>query len=154
MFKNTVQEILENALEERSDLFLIDLEVNESNAIKIKVDGDHGVSVEDCVFLSRAVEHSLDREVQDFSLEVTSAGATAPLKHLRQYKKNIGRALAVKTHDGETYEAVITKADNNVISLEWKTREQKPVGKGKVTVLKQAEIAYNDIKEAKVKIKF
>jgi ribosome maturation factor RimP len=154
MFKNTVQELLKNAMEERLDLFLIDLDVNENNAIKIIIDGDNGVSVDDCVFLSRVVEHSLDREEQDFSLEVTSAGATTPLQHARQYKKHIGRTLSIKTNEGEKYEASITMADDNGISLEWKTREPKPVGKGKVTVLKQAEIAYNDIKEAKVKIKF
>ena len=141
-------------MEERLDLFLIDLDVNENNAIKIIIDGDNGVSVDDCVFLSRVVEHSLDREEQDFSLEVTSAGATTPLQHARQYKKHIGRTLSIKTNEGEKYEASITMADDNGISLEWKTREPKPVGKGKVTVLKQAEIAYNDIKEAKVKIKF
>jgi ribosome maturation factor RimP len=154
MFKNTVQNLLENALEERSDLFLIDFDVLENNAIKIIVDGDNGVKVEDCVFLSRAIEHNLDREKQDFSLEVTSAGATTPLQHMRQYKKHVGRTLAVKTIGGEKYEAAITNAGDNSISLEWKSREPKPVGKGKVTVLKQAEIAYNDIKEAKVKIKF
>ena len=154
MFKNTVQELLDKALEERSDLFLINFDVLENNAIKIVVDGDKGVSVEDCVFISRAVEHNLDREELDFSLEVTSAGATTPLQHERQYKKHIGRTLKVKTNDGEKYEATITNADEKGISLDWKTREPKPIGKGKVTVLKQTEIVYTDIKEAKVKIKF
>ena len=154
MFKQTVRELLDKSLDERSDLFLIDFDVNENNAIKVIIDGDNGVLVEDCIYVSRAIEHNLDREEQDFSLEVTSAGATTPLSHIRQYVKNIGRTLAVKTEDGEKYEAKITSADNKGIVLEWKTREPKPIGKGKVTVLKQAEIAYKDIKEAKVKIKF
>ena len=72
----------------------------------------------------------------------------------RQYKKNIGRNLEVKTNDDKTTEGQLVEADENTIQLTWKAREPKPVGKGKVTVTKEATIALNDIKEAKVKIKF
>jgi len=74
MLKETVENLLASALEERNDLFIIDLSISEDNSIKVVIDGDHGVSVEDCVFISRAIEHNLDREQEDFSLEVTSAG--------------------------------------------------------------------------------
>lgn len=87
MFKETVKELLDKALEEREDLFLIDFDVLQGNTIRIVIDGDKGVLVEDCIFISRAIEHNLDREEQDFSLEVTSAGAASPLHHNRQYKK-------------------------------------------------------------------
>ena len=69
----------------------------EDNQIKVIIDGDNGVLVEDCMFVSRAIEHNLDREEEDFSLEVASAGAASPLTHTRQYIKNIGRTLEVKT---------------------------------------------------------
>jgi ribosome maturation factor RimP len=153
MFKTTVENLLENALKERPDLFLIDFSVGSDNHIKIVIDGDKGVLVEDCMFVSRAIEHNIDREEHDFSLEVFSAGATTPLVHERQYKKNVGRTLAVKTNSGKT-EGVITGATETGVSLEWKVREPKPVGKGKVTVIKQENIAYSDIEEAKVVIKF
>ncbi len=153
MFKDTVQSLLDDALEERPDLFLINFDVNEANHIKIIVDGDTGVLVEDCMFLSRAIEHNLDREEQDFSLEVMSAGATSPLINKRQYKRHINRTLKVKTAS-ENLEGVLAEASENNILLEWKTREPKPVGKGKVTVKKQANVAYDDIVEAKVMIKF
>jgi ribosome maturation factor RimP len=153
MFENTVKQLLNNALEERLDLFLIDFSIAENNSIKVVIDGDKGVSVEDCVFISRAIEHNLDRENEDFSLEVTSAGATTPLVNIRQYQKNLGRTLTVKSRD-EKVEGVLTQATPEAITLEWKTREPKPVGKGKVTVKKQATIAYSDINEAKVLIKF
>lgn len=153
MLKTTVEKLLNQALNQRDDLFLIELLVLEDNQIKVVIDGDNGVSVEDCVFISRAIEHNLDREEHDFSLEVTSAGATEPLEHKRQYKKNLGRVLEVKTISN-TFEGTITSADENEITLEWKAREPKPVGKGKVTVKKQVNIPYSDIVKAKVMIKF
>jgi len=154
MFKSKVQDLLEAGLAERQDLFLIDFDVLDNNAIRIVIDGDNGVLVEDCMFISRAIEHNLDREEEDFSLEVTSAGATSALIHQRQYKKNVGRNLKVVTIEHEKFEGLLAQADENQIVLQWKAREPKPVGKGKVTVEKEATIAYQDIKEAKVKIKF
>lgn len=154
MFKKIVKDLLDQGLEERQDLFLIEFQLGDDNAIKVVIDGDNGVLVEDCMFISRAIEHNLDREDQDFSLEVTSAGATTPLKHQRQYKKNIGRILAVKTSDNQNIEAALVSADEDSILLEWKTREPKPIGKGKVTVKKQSKIDYKDILEAQVVIKF
>tara|TARA_R110000868_G_scaffold251311_2_gene508060 strand:+ start:3465 stop:3926 length:462 start_codon:yes stop_codon:yes gene_type:complete len=153
MFKTTVTDLLEKALLERTDLFLIDMSISEDNQIKIVIDGDTGVSVEDCMFVSRAIEHNLDREEVDFALEVASAGATTPLINKRQFIKNIGRNLQVKT-SLNTIEATLVGANEEGISLEWKVREPKPQGKGKVTVKKEAVIAYSDIVEAKVMIKF
>lgn len=153
MFKNTVKDLLEAALTERPDLFLIDFSINTDNHINIVIDGDTGVLVEDCMFVSRAIEHNIDREEHDFSLEVMSAGATTPLVNKRQYKKNLKRELKVKT-TSETLEGVLAKATDSEIVLEWKVREPKPLGKGKVTVKKEANIAYEDIVEAKVMIKF
>jgi len=153
MFKTKVTELLDEALAERPDLFLIDLSITSANHIKVIIDGDNGVLVEDCMFVSRAIEHNLDREEEDFSLEVMSAGAASPLVHKRQYKKHVGRTLKVKT-DSETIEGVLTEADDEAIKLEWKVREPKPVGKGKITVKKEAKIPYGNIVEAKVMIKF
>ena len=154
MFKDTVKELLDEGLKQREDLFLIDFDVLADNSIKIVIDGDNGVLVEDCMFISRAIEHNLDREEQDFSLEVQSAGATSPLTNKRQYLKNIGRTLKVKTTDNTTLEGTLTQADEDKILLEWKAREPKPVGKGKVTVKKQAEMTYDTISQAQVVIKF
>ncbi|PSG90624.1 ribosome assembly cofactor RimP [Aurantibacter aestuarii] len=154
MFLDTVKQLLQEALEERKDLFLIDFSVGSDHAIKIIIDGDSGVKVEDCMFISRAIEHNIDREEHDFSLEVMSAGATAPLTLPRQYDKHIGRVLEVKTTDGLKLEAELKKVSNDGIDLEWKSREPKPVGKGKVTVHNKKTIAFGDISSASVVIKF
>ncbi len=153
MFKTTVKNLLEEALTERSDLFLIGFSIDQENHIKIIVDGDSGVLVEDCIFISRAIENNIDREEQDFSLEVMSSGAASPLVHKRQYKKNLSRVLEVRTNS-DKIEGKLTNTTDTDILLEWKVRESKLVGKGKVTVKKQASIAYEDIIEAKVMIKF
>ena len=128
--------LLNKALEENPSLFLVNLTIGADNSIKVVLDGDQGV-----------------REEEDFSLEVTSAGATSPLTLPRQYNKNIGRKLQVRTTSGEL-EGTLVGASENSITLEWKAREPKPVGKGKVTVQKKQEIAFSDIQQAKVKLKF
>ena len=154
MFKKIVEDLLETALEERQDLFLIDFSLSGDNAVKIVIDGDNGVLVEDCMFISRAIEQNIDREEHDFSLEVLSSGAATPLVLLRQYNKHIGRNLEVKTLDHQDLEGELTEVNEDGVVLSWKAREPKPVGKGKVTVAKTAAIAFDNIKEAKVKIKF
>ena len=154
MFKDIVKDLLDQALDQRKDLFLIDFEILSDNTIRVVIDGDKGVLVEDCIYISRAIEHNLDREEQDFSLEVTSCGATSPLQLPRQYNKHIGRNLEVKTVEGDKVEGHLADVSEEDITLKWKTREPKPVGKGKVTVTKEVNIAYENIKEAKVKIKF
>ena len=153
MLKTQVEELLAKALEENKKLFLIDFSITPDNTIRIVLDGDEGVNLKDCIAISRAIEHNLDREEHDFSLEVTSAGAAEPIVMARQYPKNIGRKLVVKTA-AENYEGDLTEATENSITLEWKEREPKPVGKGKRTVQKRKKIAISEIDEAKVKLKF
>lgn len=153
MLKEKTEKAIEEALEENPSLFLIDFEITETNQIRVVIDGDKGVSVNDCVVMSRKIEQNLDRDEVDFSIEVTSAGADQPLEIPRQFKKNIGRKLEVKTN-GEKIEAELAEADDEGIKLVWKTREPKPVGKGKHTVQKESILKYSEIEEAKTKLKF
>ncbi len=152
-FKEKVQALLEEGLASHPSLFLIDFSISSEDKISVVIDGDHGVTLQDCIDVSRSIEHNLDREEQDFSLEVASAGATSPLKLPRQYKKNVGRKLEVHTEDGKI-EGVLTSANEDTIILEWKAREPKKIGKGKETVEKRAEISYSEIKKAVVIITF
>ncbi|MEP2937445.1 MAG: ribosome assembly cofactor RimP [Gilvibacter sp.] len=154
MFKQKVTQLVTEALAQEPSLFLIDLSIGENNHIKVVLDGDNGVSVKDCIAVSRGVEHNLDREEHDFSLEVTSAGVSEPLTIPRQFVKNTGRKLKVKTKDGQTIEGELTSSNDTSCTLQWKTREPKPIGKGKVTVQKEATLDYSNIVEAKVMINF
>jgi len=149
-----VKVLLQQALDDNPSLFLIDLSIQGDNEIKVVIDSDHGVTVEDCIAVSRKIEHNLDREQKDFSLDVLSAGATTPFTDIRQYKKNIGRNVEVKTNDGKTIEGILETVSDTEIMVSWKTREPKPIGKGKVTVQKEEVLVYGTIVNAKVKIKF
>ncbi len=150
-FKEKVSELLKAGLEEKPSIFLIDLTITDAFKIIVTLDGDNGVTLQDCIDISRAIEHNLDREEQDFSLEVASGGVSAPLKLVRQYKKNIGRTLQVKTAT-DIITAELADANEEFITLVWTAREPKKIGKGKETVEKRQEIPYTDIKEAIVTI--
>ncbi|MDX1829442.1 MAG: ribosome assembly cofactor RimP [Lutibacter sp.] len=154
MDKIKIKNLVNGAIEENSSLFLIELNFLPDNKILVVVDGDKGISLKECVRISRAVEHNLDREEEDFSLEVTSPDIAQPLIVKRQYKKNINRTLQVKLIDNSKIEGVLKNVDENAIDLEWKVREPKPVGKGKITVVKNKTIPFKDILEAKVKLLF
>ena len=153
-FKEKVLDLVNEGLQEKSAIFLIDLTITDANKIIVTLDGDNGVQLQDCVDVSRSIEQNLDREEQDFSLEVASVGVGSPLKMIRQYKKNVGRMLIVKLQDGTTIEAKLDQATDEQIVLSWEAREPKKVGKGKETVQKTREISYNEIKEAIVTIIF
>jgi ribosome maturation factor RimP len=154
MFKEKVNTLLQEVLDEDQSLFLISNEITAGNKIVIVIDGDNGVTLSDCMKVSRNIEHNLDREEEDFSLEVYSSGVSEGITHIRQYKKNIGRKLEVNTADGKKVEGTLVETDDEKIKLQWKAREPKPIGKGKVTVQKEQEIPYGDIIKAKVMVTF
>ena len=152
-FREKVLQLLAESIQEKPSIFLIDLAITDAFKIIVTIDGDTGVQLQDCIDISRAIENNLDREEQDFSLEVASVGVGSPLKLVRQYIKNIGRTLIVKLA-AETIEAQLVDANDNFITLAWEAREAKKIGKGKETVQKRQEIPYSDIKEAIVTVTF
>lgn len=152
-FKEHVYNLVVEELVEKPSVFLIDLIITDNFKISITLDDDNGVVLQDCIDISRAIENKLDREEQDFSLEVASVGVGSPLKFVRQYKKNVGRTLIVKLST-ETIEAELVEANDNFIILSWKAREPKKIGKGKETVQKRQEILFTEIKEAIVTVTF
>ncbi len=151
--KNKFIKLVHEAIEENDALFLIDLIISENNHLKVIVDGDTGVVLSECIRISRHIEHNLDREEEDFSLEVTTPIVTDPIVKKRQYNKNINRTLIVKT-ERERFEGKLIEINENNITLQWKAREPKPIGKGKITVVKEQIIPFDEIKQAKVKITF
>mgnify|MGYP003573313786 FL=1 len=148
-----VRSLVDEALKENESLFLIDLKTAEDNSIRIVVDGDQGVPLSECIRISRHVEHNLNRDEEDFSLEVTSPSITDPIQDRRQFNKNIGRILQIKT-DAGSFEGKLTEILDDKLVLQWKVREPKPIGKGKTTVEKREVFPIENISEAKVKIIF
>lgn len=153
-FRNKIEQLLNDFLAQREDLFLIDLKISAADDITVILDGDDGVSLQDCLDASRAIEFNMDREEHDFSLQVMSAGLSEPLSMPRQYAKNIGKDLKLLLNDSSETEGELVKADDEKITLILRYRKPKEVGKGKMDVVEEKEIPYSEIKKATVVIKF
>ena len=149
-FKEKVETLVQEALAENPSLFLIDLTIGGDNSIRVLLDGDQGVTLEACMQVSRKVEHNLDREENDFSIEVSSCGVGSPLTIPRQFKKNVTRKLEVTDSQDKQVQGTLVEATDTSFTLEWKAREPKPIGKGKVTVTKTREFQYGQYNSAKV----
>ena len=148
--KLKVLETVQNQLS-GGEMFLVDLKISSDSKINVTVDGDNGVTISDCIAISRAIESSLDREENDFELNVLSAGVGQPLKLTRQYIKNIGRTIHVLKNDLTEIEGELVSADEQQIEVEVEIKK----GNSKKNISKVTEaIQYADIKEAKIIIKF
>jgi len=147
-----VSELVEEKIADRPDLFLVDVKMLPNNKLIIHVDGDQGISIQDCVAISRHVGFHLEEEnaiETAYNLEVSSPGVGEPLKLLRQYAKNIGRELGLKLTNGDKKEGKLVEANESTITIEEKVKE-----KGKKIQLVNSQIALNDITETKVLISF
>ena len=152
ILKEKVEQLIAEGVQ-GTDIFLVKLTVSSNNDINVLLDSDAGLTLANCRTVSRAIESNLDREEEDFSLTVSSAGVGEPLV-LRQYKKNVGRKVKVTLTDGEIIEAKMVAADDQGVELEWKSREKKPTGKGKITVVNKRLLEYQNIKQTVVLITF
>lgn len=148
----TVLELIDSQLAGTS-LFLVEMKIKPGNKILVFIDGDQGVGIDDCISLSRKIESGLNRDVEDFELEVSSSGAEAPLKLKRQYLKNIGKRVRVLTvndtyHNGDLM-AVNDEAIELTVVKEFKDEAGK---KRKETSL--ISVPFSEIKETKLEILF
>lgn len=151
--RNVIFQLVEEKLAS-TEMFLVDVEVKTGNVIVVEIDSDEAVSIDDCVALSRWLEEHLDRDKEDFELEVGSAGITSPFKVLRQYVKNIGNEVEILLKAGVKLTGVLKEADENgiVVTVE---KQVKPEGaKRKITVQEDQSYTYDEIKYTKYLIRF
>ncbi len=136
-----------------SSNYLVDVSVKPGNVIVVEIDNDEAVCIDDCVELSRYLEEHLDRDVEDFELEVGSAGITSPFKVLRQYIKNVGNEVEVLLTTGTKLTGVLKSADEMGIVLTVK-KQVKPEGaKRKVILEEDLLFTYSEIKYTKYLIR-
>jgi len=109
---------LSNECLQGTDRFVVFIKVSPTNQINIVIDGDSGVTIDHCVAVSRYIENSFDREVEDFELKVSTAGIDYPYINLRQYKKNIGQAVEVLLKNGSVKRGKLSAADETAIEIE------------------------------------
>ena len=131
-----------------TDKFLVEIFIKPIRRIFVFIDGDHGVTISDCVELSRFIESQYDRETVDFELNVSSSGADQPIRLPRQYLKNIGRSLQVKLSEDNIIAGKLEEVDEKGIIL-------LIIGdKKKKTVPESLMIPFEEIIESKVIISF
>lgn len=151
------KELIKNIVEAHMDdmsMFLVDVIVRPGNSIVVEIDSDNGIGIDDCVSLSRKIEASLNRDEEDFELEVGSAGITSPFKILRQYQKNIGNEVEVLSKDGRKISGVLKEANDENFTLVI-VKKVKPEGaKRKIEVEENLVFSYDEIKYTKYQIRF
>ena len=151
--KAVVTQLVEEHLQ-ASNSYLVDVAIKPGNYIVVEIDSDDSVSIDDCVALSQYIEAHLDRDVEDYELEVGSAGITSPFKVLRQYQKNIGNEVEMLLNSGTKKVGVLIAVDISgaTISVEKKV---KPEGaKRPVMVTEEENYPFEEIKYTKYLIRF
>jgi ribosome maturation factor RimP len=150
--KHTVEKELQKYLEENG-LFLVDVLIDDHNHVKIEIDSMAGVNIEQCVKVTRIFESLYDRDIFDYSLEVSSPGLDAPFKTKKQWEKNIGKKIWVTTHDQKKICAVLSGFDEHNIIIKPVTLKKR--GKATVEIVEDSEtnIPIDQIKTMKKYIK-
>ena len=143
--KFKVLDIVKDVLE-GSDKYLVNMKITPDNRIFVDLDGDNGINIDDCIEVSRAIENSLNRDEEDFELNVSSAGADSPLKMPRQYRRHVGRELSVEPFEGAKVEGVLTEAGDSQFTIKTKGSKKEPS--------QELTFAYEDVKTARVTIRF
>lgn len=148
--KQRIQELAETFLKD-SENYLIDVKVSTSNKISVLIENDQHVAIQDCINLSRHIEHSLDREQEDFELVVSSPGIDQPFRHERQYLKYNGQEVEIKLRNGMKYIGILSLPEKNVVSVDPVTSKTS-----KKTTIPNDSLRFNihDILETKLVIKF
>jgi ribosome maturation factor RimP len=142
--KETVLSLINEKLDENPEFYLVDLKINTASKIYVEIDHKTDpISINDCIAFSRQVEHNLDREEEDFELEVTSPGLSLPFKVHQQYVKNEGKDVKVMLD--------VTEKD---ITITFETKEKIEGKKKKLKVEHKLTFAFDEIKETKIIVKF
>ncbi len=137
-----------------SDNFIVDVKLLAGSKIEVYIDAPNHITIAECVALSRFIEGNLDREKEDFELEVSSPDTTQSFKVVAQYKKYINSEVTVLTALGVKHKGIIKDANDVEFILEETRREKKVIGKGNHTVIENITFTYNQIKETKSVLPF
>jgi ribosome maturation factor RimP len=148
----TIEKMVGDILVDDPVHFLVEIRIKPTNNVKVFLDGDHGITIEKCISINRALYKKLEEAAifpgDDFSLEVSSSGLDEPLKMFRQYKKNTGRLVEVLLKDGRKVEGKMIEVLESEIVVE----ETK--GKNKKKEVIEHRFPFEEIKTTKIQIVF
>ena len=132
-----------------TDMFVVGCTCSPGNEIELLIDSDSSVSIDACVALSRAVEAEFDRDAEDFSLTVASAGIGSELRCLRQYRKLVGRPVEVLLLSGVKITALLDAVDEEGITLSYEEKQAVEGKKRKQTVRVTRTYLFAEIKSTR-----
>ncbi len=152
----TIQQIESLILDklEADDVFVVNLSISRSNAISVVLDSEKGIPISYCIDISRLIEHNLDREAEDFSLEVSTAGLSEPLKLPLQYKKNIGHEVDVITNEDKKLTGKLIDADDAGFTVEIEEKVKIEGKKKKELRITSQMFKFEDVKSVKIVVSF
>lgn len=150
--KQLVEEIVTEKLV-GTDCFLVDVSVSADNVIVVEIDNETGIDIDFCVELSRYIESRLDRDAEDFELEVGSAGLTAPFKVQGQYRKNVGHEVELLTKDGRKLSGVLSAVSDDTFAVDITTMVKPEGAKRKIPQTDTLTFAYADVKQVRAVLK-
>lgn len=151
--KDIVNQLVEDYLN-GSDFYLVDLVLTPDQRISIEIDAWKGVSIDDCVKLNRYLVEHLSPAIEEYEVEVSSAGITEPFKVLKQYQKNIGKEVEVLTREGKKHTGILAEANPEEFILKTEKKVKEEGSKRKTTVEEILTFNYTDIKTTKMIIRF
>ena len=151
--KSKVTEIVNQWLEDK-EYFLVEVSVSADNCVSVEIDHADGVWIEDCVQLSKHIEANLNRDEEDYELEVGSAGIGQPFKVLQQYINHVSKEVEVLAFDGKKYRGVLTRVDEESFTVTVQVKEKPEGAKRPVLVGKEYTWKYNEVKYTKYLINF
>ncbi len=151
--KSYIQTLIDSHLE-GTELFLVELNISTTNKIAVTIDSFQGVTIEECIALSRQIEGNLDREADDFELEVSSAGIDQPFKLLKQYEKHLGEQVKVISLDGQTYKGKLLSCNPESFEILTEKKVKVEGKKKKQVVTETLRFEYPTIKSTKLEITF
>lgn len=137
-----------------TDLFLVSVSVSADNRIVVEVDSTQYMDVEECVRISHEIEQALDRDAEDFELEVGSAGLTSPFKVREQFDKNVGNEVEVLTRDGRKFTGTLVETTDEGFTVEVARKVKKEGQKRPVVEMQPETLGYGDAKSVKYVINF
>ena len=151
--ESTVRALIDETIED-TDIFLVELKISGGNKISVLVDAIGGLPITDCMKVSRGIEHNLDREVEDFELNVSSPGLDKPFRVFKQYEKNIDRSIRIALIDEGVFDAKIITVDEPTIELQVEEVITKCDSLEGVKKGDDVKLVLEDIKESKINISF
>lgn len=149
LLKQTIEQAIEG-----TPIFIVDIKINPGNTIIVEIDSPNSIDIDTCATITRKIEATFDRDVEDYELEVGSAGLTAPFKVKGQYLKNIGNDVEVLTCDGRKLQGTLTAVGDDDFTIEIAKKIKEPGAKRPTIVMEPETIKIENTKTVKYLINF